>query len=125
MGYDGYMGYGGYSGDENCEYVDTSAKSVWFTLTGDGACYTASTYGSSRLETVATVFKGTQCGSFVCLGQTESYNSNGFTWETVIDETYYILVGGLYGDTGSFVLDIDVSNRGPSCVRIWLTSVLR
>jgi hypothetical protein len=89
-------------------------KSVWFTLAGDGACYTASTY-SSRSEIIARVLKGTQCGSLVCLGQTESYNPNGFTWEAEIGETYYILVGGRYGNTGSFVLEIDVSDCGPRC----------
>jgi hypothetical protein len=107
-------GYGGYYGNNNCPYVDTSTKSVWFTLVGDGACYTASTDGL-RSEIIATVLRGTQCGSLVCLGQSEAYNPNGFTWETEIGETYYILVGGRYGTAGSFVLDIDVSDCGPNC----------
>jgi hypothetical protein len=107
-------GYGGYYGNDNCQYVDSFAKSVWFTLVGDGACYTTSTYGS-RSEIIATVLRGSQCGSLVCLGQSDVYNQNGFTWETEIGETYYILVGGLYRNAGSFVLDIDVSDCGPSC----------
>jgi hypothetical protein len=106
-------GYGGYYGNNNCQYVDSSAKSVWFTLVGDGACYTTSTGSSS--EIIATVLRGTQCGSLVCLGQSDIYNQNDFTWETEIGETYYILVGGIRGNAGSFVLDIGVSDCGPSC----------
>jgi hypothetical protein len=116
-------GYGGYYGNNNCQYVDTSAKSVWFTLAGDGACYTASTYGS-RSEIIATVLRGTQCGSLVCLGQSEIYNQNGFTWETEVGETYYILVGGRYGNAGSFILDIDVSDCGPSCHQMQAVSIV-
>lgn len=110
----GYGGYGGYYGNNSCQFVDPSTSSVWFTLVGDGSCYTASTYGS-RSEIIATVLRGTQCGSLVCLGQGEVYNPNGFTWETEIGDTYYIRVGGRYGNVGSFVLDIDVSDFAPSC----------
>jgi hypothetical protein len=116
-------GYGGYYGYNNCQYVDTSTKSVWFTLAGDGACYTASTYGS-RSEIIATVLRGTQCGSLVCLGQSEIYNQNGFTWETEVGETYYILVGGRYGNAGLFVLDIDVSDCGTSCHHMQAMSIM-
>jgi hypothetical protein len=123
-------GYGGYYGYNNCQYVDTSTKSVWYTLAGDGACYTASTYGS-RSEIIATVLLGTQCGSLVCLGQSELYNQNGFTWETEVGETYYILVGGRYGNAGLFVLDIDVSDCGTRVVitcrlcRLYLANMFR
>jgi hypothetical protein len=118
-GYGGGYG-GGYYSNNNCYFFDNgTTKSVWFTLTGDGACYTASTYGSSS-EISATIFTGKLCDSFVCLGQSEPYDPNGVTWQSEVGESYYILVGGRYGNAGSFFLDVEVRDCAPSCLKYML-----
>jgi hypothetical protein len=75
---------------------------------GDGSCYTASAAGST-FETVVAIYDGRSCDRLSCSAQSE-YGSD-ISWETQIGETYYILVGGLYGNSGLFSLNIEVCDR--------------
>jgi hypothetical protein len=111
----GSIGYG-----NNCDYnVRPTTKSVWYLVEGDGSCYTASATGSgsgSAFDTVVAIYDGQSCDRLSCSAQSEY--GNKISWETRNGETYYILVGGLYENSGVFSLSIEVCdlNHNPPAV---------
>jgi hypothetical protein len=108
-GYGGGYGYNEtvppYSG---CSFLDLSSKSVWYLVEGDGSCMTASVT-SRTFDVSVSVIRGTECDEFTCVSASENYySSNGASWQTVIGESYYVIVGGRYRSAGDFFLDIQV-----------------
>jgi hypothetical protein len=93
-----------------CYNVESSTKSVWYVVEGDGSCLSASTLGSN-FDTVLAVYKGEGCQGLTCVAQSEYYYSDEVSWKTENGETYYILVGGSYRNAGSFFLQIEVRDE--------------
>lgn len=109
-------GYGGYNEDGSGSESDSSGygnncnvfpftKSVWYLVQGDGSCYTASTTDSA-FESVVSIYEGRGCERLSCFAQAQY--GNKISWETQIGETYFVLVGGFFGSSGIFSLNIEV-----------------
>jgi hypothetical protein len=71
-----------------------------------GACYSASTLGSN-FDTVLGVYTGSGCEELTCIAQNEFFFIAGISWKTEPGELYFILVGGSFGNAGTYFLDID------------------
>jgi hypothetical protein len=116
------MGYGSYSPTSApssfspdpfssvCYNVEASTKSVWYIVEGDGSCLSASTLGSN-FDTVLAIYKGGGCQGLTCVTQSEYDYNDEVSWKTEIGEIYYILVGGSYGNAGSYFLQIEVRDK--------------
>jgi hypothetical protein len=90
-----------------CYNVEPSTKSVWYIVEGDGSCLSASTLGSN-FDTVLAIYQGDGCQDLTCVTQSEYDYNDEVSWNTEIGEMYYILVGGSYGNAGSYFLQIEV-----------------
>jgi hypothetical protein len=90
-----------------CSFLDPTSKSVWYLVEGDGSCMTASVT-SRNFDPSVTVLRGTECDEFACVNASDDYRSNGASWQTVIGESYYVIVGGRYRSAGDFFLEIKV-----------------
>lgn len=90
-----------------CYNVDQSTKGVWYEVIGDGSCFSASTLGSN-FDTVLAVYEGDGCQGLTCTAQSEFYFNDAVSWKTDVGVSYYILVGGSYGNAGTFVIEIEV-----------------
>jgi hypothetical protein len=122
----GYGGYG-YNGtsiflppdiDSGCSYLDPSSKSVWYLVEGgEGSCMSASVT-SRDFNPSVSVFRGNQCGELTCISRNEQYSSNGISWQSEVGETYYVVVGGIYGSAGDFSLNIEVSGGFGMATRV-------
>lgn len=93
-----------------CYNVDPSTKSVWYVVEGDGSCLSASTLGSN-FDTVLAIYQGGGCQDLTCVTQGENAYNDEVSWKTEIGEVYYILVGGSYGNAGSYFLQIEVRDK--------------
>jgi hypothetical protein len=93
-----------------CYNVEPSTKSVWYIMRGDGSCLSASTLGSN-FDTVLAIYKGDGCEDLTCVTQSEYDYNDEVSWKTEIGEIYYILVGGSYGNAGSYFLQIEVRDE--------------
>jgi hypothetical protein len=107
----GYYGNRTYSNgtDSGCSFLDPSSKSVWYLVEGDGLCMTASV-DSRNFDPSVSVLRGTECDEFVCVSGSENYYAGAASWQSEVDEMYYVIVGGRYGSVGAFSLTIEVSN---------------
>jgi hypothetical protein len=111
----GYVG--GYYGNQTssngtysgCSILDPSSKSVWYMVEGDGSCMTASV-DSRNFDPTTSVLRGTECDELVCVSAIENYYAGVATWQSEVDEMYYVVVGGRYGSVGDFSLTIEVSD---------------
>jgi hypothetical protein len=99
--------YGNQTGYGGCSSLDLSTKSVWYLVEGDGSCMTASAT-SRTFDVSVSVFRGNLCSVLTCISQSDDYSFNGASWQTVIGESYYVIVGGRYRSAGDFFLDIQV-----------------
>ena len=102
-------------------FVTNNANVAWYTVIGTGNTMTASTCndddpstGSADYDTKISILCG--CGdtsdtSGKCImGSDDNSGCGGFStslsWETTAGETYYIMVHGFSGETGTFDLSI-------------------
>jgi hypothetical protein len=117
--YVGYVGSGGPSSTPSsfsptipseCYNVQPSTKSVWYIVEGDGSCLSASTLGSN-FDTVLAIYQGGGCQDLTCVTQSENEYNDEVSWKTETGEMYHILVGGSYGNAGSYFLQIEVRNK--------------
>jgi hypothetical protein len=126
----------GFDEAQTCDLVEDFTRGVWFQLEGDGACYNATTLGST-FDTILSVYTGeADCQDLFCLTENDDgdnsgygygYNNSGYgygygyvggynatskvVWRTEIGETYYILLGGLAGQAGNFEFSLNVSAK--------------
>jgi hypothetical protein len=107
----GYYGNQTYSNgtDSGCFFLDPSSKSVWYLVEGDGSCMTASV-DSRNFDPSVSVLRGTECDEFICVSGSENYYADAPSWQSEVDEMYYVVVGGRYGSVGDFSLTIEVSD---------------
>jgi hypothetical protein len=101
------------SAASSCSAVDSSAKTLWYELIGDGSCVSASVVGED-FRAILSLYDGGEggdCDSIICLAQTDNYNSNGglLSWWSESGTVYKIIVTGVYGTGGDFLLAIAVS----------------
>ncbi len=87
-------------------------RGVWYQVPGTGHTMTAAVCGPAvNFDAAINVFCG-GCGALFCVGgntfDPQCANPAGaqLTWCSAPGETYFILVQGLFGDTGDFVLDV-------------------
>jgi hypothetical protein len=82
---------------------------VWYTFDGDGLCYAARTLGSD-FDTILVVFSGSSCSDLACVG-TDDDSAGNLTsvvyFQAELDNTYYLLVTGFRGSTGSTALSVE------------------
>ncbi|MCG9910112.1 MAG: PKD domain-containing protein [Flavobacteriales bacterium] len=93
--------------DELGTCVTSSQPGVWYSLTGTGNPITISTCGGAAWDTKLSVFTGTS-GSLTCVTGNDDacglQSSVNFT--SISGTTYWILVHGFGGATGTFALNV-------------------
>jgi hypothetical protein len=111
--YDDDAGPGGPGGyyippfpENNCRSFDPNSKSVWYMVEGDGSCMTASVT-SRNFDASVSIFTGNQC-ELTCINRSDDYSPDGASWQTVTGELFYLAIGGTYGSSGDFFLEIKV-----------------
>jgi hypothetical protein len=80
----------------------------WYTFTGDGGYYTASTVsGLTNFDTKLFVYSGT-CGALACVGGNDDFGSlqSQVSFLTSIGTEYYIVAGGFEADEGNYELTL-------------------
>jgi hypothetical protein len=92
--------------ETNCRSFDRSSKSVWYLVEGDGSCMTASVT-SRNFDASVSIFTGNQC-ELTCLNRSDDYSPDRASWQTVTGELFYVAIGGIYGSSGDFFLEIKV-----------------
>jgi len=90
--------------NSSCFNVNSSSKGVWYSIIGDGACYSASISGLN-FDAALALYNGT-CNNLTCTDQEDTLFTNTISFETQVDDAYYLFVGGYFGSSGSFTLDI-------------------
>jgi hypothetical protein len=114
----------GFEEAQTCNLVEDFTRGVWFQLAGNGLCYNATSLGSTYDTTIAVYTGQADCEDLLCLTQNGAYEGDGFgnfimtskvAFRTEVGETYYILLGGLVGDAGSFEFSVDVSVKPLWC----------
>ena len=65
---------------------------------------------SRTFDPSVSVLRGTECDEFVCVSASENYYAGAASWQSEVDEMYYVVVGGIYGSAGDFSLKIEVSD---------------
>lgn len=96
-----------------CGATSATAPSVWYKLTGAGETLIASLCGSAAgFDARLSVFRGT-CTNLTCV--TEGDDCCGrlprVSWYAESEKTYFVLVHGYGGATGSFRLDLSAGSR--------------
>ena len=78
---------------------------LWYVIEGTGKNLTASITDNSVLNAFISVYSG-DCESLFCVGDRNGDNrpKRSFTWETTEGVSYYMLVQGIFGQTGQFEL---------------------
>jgi hypothetical protein len=107
-------GYG--SPATSCNFVDGSAKTVWYEIEGDGSCLTASVVGDGFRPLLA-LYDGDDCDLITCEAQTSSgygYGSDDskglLSWRTQNAASYKLVVAGerYQSNSGDYVLAVTV-----------------
>ncbi|KAL3913064.1 MAG: hypothetical protein SGILL_006639, partial [Bacillariaceae sp.] len=97
-----------------CGESFSDSNALWYRMIGNGETATLSTCSDiTDFSTDITVYSGT-CGSLFCVdtGISECGQQSSVSFETTINEEYFVRVGGNETtDTGNFVMD--VSNMSP------------
>jgi hypothetical protein len=62
---------------------------------------------SRNFDASVSIFTGNQC-ELTCINRSDNYSPDGASWQTVTGELFYIAVGGTYGSSGDFFLEIKV-----------------
>lgn len=111
--------------------TSVTTPGIWYTVVGDGNTLTASTCDQADYDTKISVYCG-GCDDLVCVtGNDDGAGCSGFTsetsWCSQFGETYYILVHGFGGQTGTFDLTVSTDSTpcasGAGCVIPFTTDV--
>eukprot|EP00538_Stauroneis_constricta_P000218 CAMPEP_0119554494 /NCGR_PEP_ID=MMETSP1352-20130426/6967_1 /TAXON_ID=265584 /ORGANISM="Stauroneis constricta, Strain CCMP1120" /LENGTH=1040 /DNA_ID=CAMNT_0007601095 /DNA_START=223 /DNA_END=3345 /DNA_ORIENTATION=+ len=106
--------------DVVCFGMSANAPGVWYTVEGHGGMATASLCGGgtnydSKLHVMVTSDGNRHLGSgscsldtFRCIVRNDDScgTRSSVTWPTMSDVTYYVLVSGYNGNTGSFSMEV-------------------
>jgi hypothetical protein len=89
-----------------CGSAQPAHPGVWYSIVGDGGQFTASLCGSAY-DTQISVFSGT-CGALNCIidNDDDCGLQSQVNWAAANGTTYYILVHGYNGSTGTFSLNV-------------------
>jgi hypothetical protein len=105
-------GYG--SPATSCNFVDGSAKTVWYELEGDGSCLSVSVVGEG-FQPLLALYDGDDCDLISCDAQTSyGYEYSGtrglVSWRTQNGAAYKLVVAGkpYQSNSGDYVLAITV-----------------
>ncbi|MDG1331973.1 MAG: HYR domain-containing protein, partial [Crocinitomicaceae bacterium] len=85
-----------------------SGGANWYTFTGDGANWTASTVsGGTNYDTKIWVYEGT-CGSLLCVTGNDDFSGvqSQVSFLTTLGTTYYVVVGGFSANEGNYDLTL-------------------
>ena len=99
------------------EEAPSNILGIWFTVVGSGLPFSVSTCRRANFDTQIAVFRGSDCGQLECIAFNDNivgfdgggcnYYDSSLTWPTVVDEKYYVLVGGPEKrGSGTFGLEI-------------------
>jgi hypothetical protein len=81
----------------------------WYTITGDGGVITASTCSTGTdFDSQISVFTGDSCSQLTCVdGNDDACGRQSLvTFRSNQDQSYYVVVHGTFGASGSFALQI-------------------
>lgn len=101
--------------------VGPMAPGVWYTFSGVGGSMVLSTCPASY-ATILDLFSGT-CGALEC--ETSNFQGDDCSGSHIVfdadpGKTYFVLVNGFYGSTGSFDLSLQPNGGGCSPLRAYL-----
>ncbi|MEM7105954.1 MAG: HYR domain-containing protein, partial [Bacteroidota bacterium] len=98
-----------------CGTTDGTGGALWYTISGNGSNYRASTCGNANFDTKIRVYSGS-CVGLTCVGG----NDDACSTQSQVDfcaqngVTYYILVHGFSNNEGEFTLNVsDIGNTPP------------
>ena len=108
---------------ENDTCGNSTAPGIWYTLEGTGLPMLAETCGErSNYDTRLSLFSGA-CGELLCVTQNDDACSrtgrcclSRISWDSVEDETYYILVHGFSSNSGIFELNVTTELPPTACL---------
>ncbi len=85
--------------------TDISAPGVWYTFVGDGQNTILSTCPQYSFDTKLNAYRGS-CSNLICVTGIDDYCNTGslISFPTTNGETYFVLVQGWDGQTGSYTL---------------------
>ena len=91
---------------------------VWYTVTGNGQNYTASTVGLTGVDTKLMVFSGS-CTGLSCVGGNDDASGlqSSVSWTSVSGTVYYILAA-TYSGTGTFPMSLTCTTPYNPCTNI-------
>ncbi len=100
----------------DCPAGFITSPGVWYSWVSDGSALTLSTCGQAAYDTRISLFSGS-CGALVCEASNDDGTGCSLTsliseHPTVSGTTYYVLVHGYYGATGTFNLTLTCT---PAC----------
>jgi hypothetical protein len=109
-----------------CGTTNGSGGATWYTFTGDGTEWTASTVsGATNYDTKIWVYEGT-CGALNCVGGNDDFSGvqSQFGFSTTAGLTYYVVVGGFSANEGNYELTLStVETEAPVAVLATLTDI--
>ncbi|MCG9912213.1 MAG: PKD domain-containing protein [Flavobacteriales bacterium] len=102
--------------------TSVSAPGVWYSVIGNGSPITVSTCLGASYDTKLNIYTGSS-GSLTCIGGNDDFCGlqSSVTFNTTSGTTYWVLVQGFGGATGTFTLDVScicppptISASGPT-----------
>ena len=110
-----------------CGTTNGSGGANWYTFTGDGSDWTASTLNpGSSYDTKLWVFEGT-CGALNCVGGNDDFGGTSrsqVAFTTTAGATYYVAVGGFSANEGNYELTFtNVETEAPVADAMSLSDV--
>jgi hypothetical protein len=111
--------------------TNIEAPGIWYTFVGDGQNTVLSVCSQYNYDTQLNAYTGS-CTSLSCLTGNDDYCNTGsmITFPTINGTTYYILVQGWGGNTGSYTLTrtcyagpFYCQSQGNNCTQEWLKTV--
>lgn len=96
------------TGEGTCITTEGTGGAIWYTFTGDGGNWTATTDNAgTNYDTKLWVFEGT-CGSLTCVTGNDDFSGllSQVDFATTDGIQYYIVVGGYGSDEGNYEMTI-------------------
>ncbi|CAB9516959.1 expressed unknown protein [Seminavis robusta] len=106
-----------------CAGISFTGVGVWYYVFGTGSILTASTcWPGTDLDTKLSIFSGPNCTSLVCTQGNDDASTtirgacqhnrlaSRASWDTQINQLYYILVHGFNNRVGNFELSVESNN---------------
>ena len=106
----------------DCNTSGDTAGAHWYTFTGDGYWWTASTVNNySNYDTRIWILEGT-CDTLICVGENDDFVGllSRIDFQTSIGTTYYVVVGGFDDEEGDYELNLYnevLCSEGENCSR--------